>query len=248
MEEEDQGMKIIPWSSGKWTSSGPAEVTVIQDEERGGGRLRVRAQPQSDYWSRTGYGFIHDNGHGLLHPFPAHSAMHVRFVLPRGGTGQGQEGGVVNFDQAGLFMQGIGDTNCEYGEAKKRDCDWVKAGIEYSDGKHQLGAVVTTKGYSDWSVGPIDEKQQQDEEDVWEIRLSRTEDSVTMRARRVELDATSNNNNNNLQPLRLVRLFHIDPSLDWSCGPFLCSPSRTGPTLVVDFLSWTTGEPDASIH
>lgn len=121
-----------------------------------------------------------------------------------------------NFDQAGLLL--FADEE-----------HWAKLGVEYSDGHSQLGAVVTT-GSSDWSVGRIDE---------WTgkrvtIRLSRTESAVTVRARVCD------------EEWRMVRLFPIDPSLHWRCGPMICSPTRGG--LAVEFSDWILGDADSSLH
>jgi hypothetical protein len=105
----------------------------------------------------------------------------------------------------------------------------VKAGVECADGVLQLGAVVTNP-HSDWSVAPVPD---------WAgrsvtVRVSRSGDALTIRARVGS------------EPMRLVRVVPLDPSVAVEAGPFLCAPTRAG--LVVRFLSWEVGPADAGLH
>jgi len=138
----------IPWPEGSWLNE-PAALESIADD------LVVTTADQSDFWNRTGYGFVHDNGHALLKDFPANTAMEVAFSADW----------THEFDQAGLFLH----ANSEH---------WVKAGVEFADGVLGLGAVVTD-GMSDWSVGHVPEWMNT----RIRIRVSRTQDAITVRAR-----------------------------------------------------------------
>ena len=189
----------IPWPEGSWLNE-PAALESIADD------LVVTTADQSDFWNRTGYGFVHDNGHALLKDFPANTAMEVEFSAEW----------THEFDQAGLFL---------YADSEH----WVKAGVEFADSVLGFGAVVTA-GTSDWSVGHVPE---------WmsariRIRVSRTTDAITVRARAGD------------EPLRLVRLAPIDPTLTWSAGPLAASPSRAG--LIVHFHAWEASDADTSLH
>ena len=138
----------IPWPEGSWLNE-PAALESIADD------LVVTTADQSDFWNRTGYGFVHDNGHALLREFPAHTAMEVEFSAEW----------THEFDQAGLFL---------YADSEH----WVKAGVEFADSVLGLGAVVTA-GMSDWSVGHVPEWMGA----RIRIRVSRTTNAITVRAR-----------------------------------------------------------------
>jgi hypothetical protein len=117
--------------------------------------LLVEARESSDFWRVTSYGFVHDDGHALLRPFPDGSAVEVAFTLDFD----------QQFDQAGVLV-------------RSDDEHWVKAGVEVSDGVSQLGAVVT-HARSDWSVAPVPAWSGRDVT----VRASRTGDALTVRAR-----------------------------------------------------------------
>lgn len=119
-------------------------------------RMTVEAAEASDWWRDTAYGFRHDNGHALLLPWEADTAVEVAVDL----TGFTEE-----FDQAGLFIV-------------VNDSTWVKAGVEFADGHPQLGAVVTN-GSSDWSTGRWEDAASA----VVRIRASRFADAIVIRAR-----------------------------------------------------------------
>jgi len=138
----------LDWSQGSWLNQ-PAALDSLADD------LVVTTADQSDFWNRTGYGFVHDNGHALLRDFPAHTAMEVEFSADW----------THKFDQAGFFL---------YADSEH----WGKAGVEYADGVLGLGAVVTD-GMSDWSVGHVPEWMNA----RIRVRVSRTEDAITVRAR-----------------------------------------------------------------
>jgi regulation of enolase protein 1 (concanavalin A-like superfamily) len=120
-----------------------------------GSELLVEAREGSDFWRVTSYGFVHDDGHALLRPFPDGSAVEVAFTLDFG----------QQFDQAGVLV-------------RSDEEHWVKAGVEVSDGVPQLGAVVT-RGRSDWSVAPVPAWSGRDVT----VRASRAGDALTVRAR-----------------------------------------------------------------
>ena len=143
----------IAWSSGVWLNAPPAVASE-------GGDLIVTAAEASDLWRTTSYGFIHDDGHGLLRPLEVGSAVEVSFRLDYSGE----------FDQAGVLV-------------RADPLHWAKAGIEFADGAPQLGAVVTHE-VSDWSVRPVPAWAGA----VVTIRVSRAGDALTVRARREDDD------------------------------------------------------------
>ena len=184
---------------GTWTTE-PQSVDVVDDE------LHVTAVEGSDAWRHTSYGFVHDTEHALLEPLPVDRAIEVAFHLDYR----------EQFDQAGLFLRVSGT-------------EWVKAGVEVSDGLPQVGAVVT-HGTSDWSVAPVPEWAGK----VVTVRASRTGDAVTIRAR-VDGEA-----------FRLVRVAHLDPDAEVAAGLYCCAPTRAG--LTVRFTRYEVTEPDMALH
>lgn len=185
--------------NGRWTTA-PVRSDVDGD------LLRVEAHEGSDAWRTTSYGFVHDTEHALLEPFGTEEAVEVSFVLDF----------AAQFDQAGVFF-GISPT------------EWIKAGVEMSDGVPQVGAVVT-HGHSDWSVAPVPEWLGR----VVTVRASRSADAVTVRAKAAG------------EPFRLVRVAHLDPRAEVSAGLFCCAPTRAG--FEVAFTGYTRGPADASLH
>ncbi|WP_141991407.1 DUF1349 domain-containing protein [Rhodoglobus vestalii] len=185
--------------TGRWTTA-PVSADLVSDT------LRVTAAESSDAWRTTSYGFVHDSEHALIAPFAVGSAIEVSFILDF----------TQQFDQAGLFL-------------RSSDREWMKAGIEISDGLPQLGAVVT-HGVSDWSVAPVAD---------WvgravTVRASRTGDAITVRAR-VDDDN-----------FRLVRLAYFAPDASIDGGLFCCAPTRAG--LTVTFSDFRQTAADESLH
>ncbi|WP_433283220.1 DUF1349 domain-containing protein [Micromonospora sp. CA-244673] len=138
----------LDWSAGTWLN--PPERA-----EPAGGALLVEPRGGSDFWRRTSYGFVHDDGSALLAPFPVDSAVEVGFRLDY----------TAQFDQAGVLV-------------RVDERRWTKAGVEVSDGQPQVGAVVTDE-LSDWSVAPVPEWSGRDVT----VRVSRAGDALTVRAR-----------------------------------------------------------------
>lgn len=189
----------LAWDAGTWLNP-PARVRTDADD------LVVTARSGSDFWRTTSYGFIHDDGHALLNPFPLMSAVEVTFLAHLEGL----------YDQAGVLVR-IDDRN------------WIKAGVEMTDGAPHLGAVVT-RGESDWSMAPVAD---------WAgrhvtIRVSRFGDALTVRARCDD------------EPWRMVRLAPLAPSAIALAGPFCCAPTNGG--LEVRFTRFVIGPPDTSLH
>jgi regulation of enolase protein 1 (concanavalin A-like superfamily) len=189
----------LSWSAGEWTHP---PVTTAEH----GGDLLVTAAKGSDAWRLTSYGFVHDSEHALLSPFPMNSAMEVEFTAAFS----------HQFDQAGAFVRVSAER-------------WVKAGVEFADRRHHIGAVVTDRR-SDWSLSPTPD---------WAdrrilIRISRTTDALTVRAGPDHAE------------LQLVRVAPFEASLIASPGPYTCAPTRAG--LTVRFHAWRMTEPDLSLH
>lgn len=190
----------IPWDAGRWTNR-PVSTRVSED-----GTLHVTAAEGSDAWRHTSYGFVHDTEHALLVSFVPGTSMEVEF-----GTPFSQQ-----FDQAGIFVQASEE-------------QWVKAGIEFTDGTPHVGAVVTD-GRSDWSATSVPS---------WTgrpvtLRVSWADDALTIRARCSG------------EPWQLVRVSPFDAREGVTAGPFVCAPTRSG--LEVPFRRWSVGAADRSLH
>ena len=165
------------------------------------GTLCVVTGGGTDFWRTTHYGFVRDSGH-------------FRFDRVRGDfTAEVTVSGDYRelYDQAGLMLR----LDAEH---------WLKAGVEYVDGRRMLSAVVT-RSFSDWSTVPAFEAP-----DPLRLRLSRHGSAV-----RVEWASR--------QGLR-----HAAPGLPARgapalVGPMCCSPERAG--LEVRFADFRIGDPIA---
>ena len=192
----------VDWAAGRWTRE-PAGTRLD------GGTLVVAASEGSDYWRTTHYGFVHDDGHGLLGEWPADAAVEVTFE---------SSSLTALYDQAGVLL---------YAGPEQ----WVKAGLELSDGVLHLGAVVTN-GVSDWSMAPVPDWAGQ----RITIRASRggvAGDAVTIRAR----TETSG--------WRSVRVAPFTAGAA-SAGPLVCAPMRGD--LEVRFTEWALAPADRDLH
>ena len=94
--------------------------------------LSMFVTPQSDYWRISHYGFTVDDAPFYYATYGGEFEAKVKI------TGAYK----ARFDQAGLMIR-IDEEN------------YIKAGIEYVDGKYNLSTVVTHKT-SDWSVISLD--------------------------------------------------------------------------------------------
>ena len=94
--------------------------------------LSMSVTPQSDYWRISHYGFTVDDAPFYYATYGGEFEAKVKV------TGDYK----VRFDQAGLMLR----TDHE---------NYIKAGIEFVDGKFNLSTVVTHKT-SDWSVITLD--------------------------------------------------------------------------------------------
>ena len=95
-------------------------------------QLSMQVTPQSDYWRISHYGFTVDDA-----PF-LYTTRGGEFVVKVKIAGDYK----VRFDQAGLMLR----TDKE---------NYIKAGIEFFDGKYNISCVVTHHT-SDWSVITLD--------------------------------------------------------------------------------------------
>lgn len=150
--------------------------------------LWLETDANTDFWRDTFYGFTRDSGHALLTPVTGDFSAEVRF------RGKYE----TLYDQAGLLLR-TGAT------------DWIKAGVEYTDGVIHFSTVVTN-GRSDWSVIPLGHLDITQEIGV---RITRHGDAV-----RIQYDAGD-------AGWRMARLapFNADQAM---VGPMACSPERGG--------------------
>jgi uncharacterized protein len=92
------------------------------------GQIIVRSRPKTDFWRKTFYGYITDNGHFFHLPAGAEFTFEARIG--------GQYAAL--YDQAGLMVR----VDAE---------NWVKCGTEFVDGERHA-SVVFTRDFSDWST------------------------------------------------------------------------------------------------
>ncbi|MBZ5663026.1 MAG: DUF1349 domain-containing protein [Acidobacteriia bacterium] len=98
--------------------------------KRVGEKLVVHSRAKTDFWRKTFYGYITDNGHFLRLKAEGDFVFEARV--------NGQYAAL--YDQAGLMVR----INAE---------NWMKCGTEFFDGKRHA-SVVFTREFSDWSTMP----------------------------------------------------------------------------------------------
>jgi hypothetical protein len=151
------------------------------------GVLSVTTGTRTDFWRATHYGFLRDDGH-------------LRFARASGDftaavTVSGDYRAL--YDQAGLMLR-IDERH------------WIKAGVEYVEGRGLL-SVVVTRDFSDWSTVPAFAAP-----DPVRLRLSRHGTAV-----RVEWSPAD------AESFTMLRLAYL-PTGDAPAmiGPMCCSPER----------------------
>ena len=167
-----------------------------------GNELRVRTGPSTDFWNNTFYGFRHDNGHCLATPVTGDFSSETRFSADYR----------TLYDQAGLMLR-VDARN------------WLKAGIEFTDGRLHFSVVVTRDDQSDWSVTPLADAARHG----IDMRLTRHGEAL-----RIQVQEAG-------EPWRLVRLAFLAMPETVDIGPMCCSP--LGDKLEVTFSRFTIGEP-----
>ena len=95
------------------------------------GVIRATVEAGTDFWRKTHYGFIRDNGHVYYQRVTGDFVAEVKVA------------GAYRdlYDQAGLMV-------------RIDDAHWIKTGIEFVHGVQYVSAVVTND-FSDWSVAPL---------------------------------------------------------------------------------------------
>lgn len=153
------------------------------------GELSVVTGEKTDFWRKTHYGFVRDDGHLRYRTVSGDFTARVAFL------GAYRE----LYDQAGLMVR-IDERN------------WLKAGIEFVDGRRMLSTVVT-RDFSDWSTAPAPSDA------AWiELRVSRHGEAM-----RVEWALAGPR-----PSYALMRLAHLPSAEAVMVGPMCCSPQRAG--------------------
>lgn len=114
-----------------------------------GDRIVVHSRPKTDFWRKTFYGYITDNGHFLHLPAKGDFTFEARV--------NGQYAAL--YDQAGLMVRSDPE-------------NWMKCGTEFFDSARHA-SVVFTRQFSDWSTM----KDLSDSAPVW-WRAVRKKDSI----------------------------------------------------------------------
>jgi regulation of enolase protein 1 (concanavalin A-like superfamily) len=184
------------FESASWLNR-PAQFEVSED------KLTIWTNEKTDFWRETHYGFIRDSGHAYGVDVSGDFTAQVRV----NGCFEAQ------YDQAGILVRADAQ-------------NWVKAGVELSDGVLTISSVLTV-GSSDWAVGaslPTGE--------FW-IR-------ATVKSRVLLLQYSEDGNR-----WSLIRLapFPFDGPL--FVGPMCCSPQRA--KLIVEFDRFEVLQPPVGL-
>lgn len=174
----------------------PSQSSIVD------GSLHAVTKSKTDFWRKTFYGFTRDDGHFLYGDvsgdFTAEVTISGSYETP--------------YDQSGLML-------------RVDEEQWLKAGVEYTDGAMHLSTVVT-RGFSDWSMIP----------------LTSYDGSVTLRLTRHDT-ALRVQYRNAQGTWQMLRLAYLDLPDTVQVGVMCCSPEREG--FVAVFRDYAVGEPIA---
>ena len=180
----------------QWTRE-PESFTV------GEGRVEVVTRPHTDLWQRTYYHFQNDSAPVFQ---TGTDEKYFSFTVKTDFSGSRQR-----FDQCGIVMY-LDSGN------------WLKASIEYEDGRIQrLGSVVTNRGWSDWATTDIDASVRS----MW-YRLSR-------RASDFLIECSQDG-----ETFRQMRICHLlEGGGDIRFGVYACSPEDSSFRAVFSHMELT---------
>lgn len=154
-----------------------------------GNVLRFSTAAETDFWNNTHYGFKHTNGHfyGRLTEgdFSAEAMFSAHYANL--------------YDQAGVMLR-VDDDN------------WLKTGIEFTDGLPHLSVVVTRADQSDWSIVRLPQAAMEE----MHLRLTRHDSALRVQYRWGEAEWA------------MARLAYLDMPLKVAVGPMACSPVGKG--------------------
>ncbi len=162
--------------------------------------LELVTDTATDFWQKTHYGFCRDSGHFLGFRTAAAFTAELRV----------QANFQALYDQAGIMVR----VDAEH---------WIKAGIEFSDGRAMLSSVLTS-GQSDWATAPY-------EHDASDFRMR-----VTVEGGVLRLQASADGK---IWPL--ARLAPFPKAQSYLVGPMACTPEREG--LSVKFTGFSLKPP-----
>jgi uncharacterized protein len=164
--------------------------------------LHVTTGERTDFWSRTFYGFTRGNGHfrhcSVDGDFSAEVSVTADYA--------------ALYDQAGIMLMAD-------------DGNWLKCGIEYTDGAMHFSVVVTRDGYSDWSQLVLADGAR----DGIDLRLTRHAEALRVQYRVGD------------EPWRMGRLAMLPMGESVRVGMMCCTPERAG--LEVTFRDFCVGPP-----
>jgi uncharacterized protein len=163
-------------------------------------RLAAATDQATDFWRETHYGFTRDTGHFFGVETAGDFTAELRIQA------QYRE----LYDQAGLMVR------CS-------ETQWVKAGIELSDGKPMISSVLTA-GQSDWASAPYSC-------DASDFRLR-----VTVKSGVLRLQTSADG-----KFWSLMRLCPFPKMNSYLVGPMCCTPERSG--LKVVFSEFSVSAP-----
>ncbi len=162
--------------------------------------LHFTTGTETDFWNNTHYGFVHANGHAFLEPASGDFSAEATFSARYGAL----------YDQAGIML-------------RVNDANWIKTGIEFTDGVPHFSCVITRDDQSDWSVVPLPFEAMA----AMQVRLTRHDTTLVVRYRWSEADWT------------LGRIGYLDMPETVAIGPTACSPVGKG--LDVTFSRFVRG-------
>src|SRR5688500_13196621 len=165
-----------------------------------GAALHVRTDLKTDFWRETHYGFVRHSGHvfGYRAAGDFTASVRVRAAFRE------------LYDQAGIMV--LVDERT-----------WIKAGIEYSDGRGSLSSVLTI-GKSDWALSAFG-----GDPGDFQVRVT-----VSDGALKVQASADGKH-------WPFVRLCPFPKAASYFVGPMCCSPERAG--LEVAFSDFAVTPP-----
>ncbi|WP_248959597.1 DUF1349 domain-containing protein [Sphaerisporangium perillae] len=153
-----------------------------------GEELRVTADARTDLWRVTHYGYTYDTAHIFGRTLPGDLRVTTTFEAAY----------AEQYDQAGAMLR-VDEKN------------WIKAGVEFVDGRINISAVVT-RDFSDWSVLPLPGPVE-----AVTVDLVREGDTVIVR---YGVDGA--------EPLTMLRLAYFPPEVPALAGVMCAAPVGEG--------------------